>query len=88
MTIESIKFGLLLTIIPFSVIFLIITVCWALMDMALREVYGSRRVMWTLAVIALPLAGPIAYNYLVRRSTGFRKTSVNVLPGNLCKAGN
>ena len=67
MTLETIKFGLFLTIIPFSLIFLFITVCWALMDMSLREVSGSRRVIWTLAVIALPLAGPIAYNYLVGR---------------------
>jgi hypothetical protein len=88
MTLETIKFGLLLTIIPFSAIFLFITVCWALMDMSLRKVSGSRRIIWTLAVIALPLVGPIAYNYLVRRSTGFKKPSVDGLPGNLCKAVN
>ena len=73
MTLETVKFGLLLTIIPFSVIFLFITVCWALVDMSVREVTVSRRIMWTVAVIALPLVGPIAYNYLVRRCTGFKK---------------
>lgn len=86
MSFETIKFGLFLTFIPFSVIFLIITVCWALMDMALREVSGSRKVLWTLAIISLPLAGPILYNYLVRRHTGFKKPSVSRLPGNLCEA--
>lgn len=86
MTLESIKFGLFLTFIPFSVIFLFITVCWALVDLSLREVSGSRRVIWTMAVIALPLVGPIAYNYLVRRSTGFKKPSVDQLPSDLCNA--
>ena len=83
MTLETIKFGLLLTFIPFTVIFLFITACWALVDISLREVTGSRRVIWTLAVVALPLVGPIAYNYLVRRSTGFRKPSVHELPSAL-----
>jgi hypothetical protein len=88
MSLETIKFGLLLTLIPFSAIFLFITVCWALMDLSLRKVSGSRRILWTLAVIALPLVGPIAYNYLVRRSTGFKKTLAGGLPNNLCKAVN
>lgn len=85
MTLETIKFGLLLTIIPFSIIFLFITVCWALIDMSLREVSVSRRIIWTLAVIALPLVGPVAYNYLVRRSAGFKKPSFDGLPSDLCK---
>ena len=83
MSLETIKFGLLLSIIPFSVIFLFLTVVWALVDISLREVSGARRVLWTLAVIALPLAGPIAYNYLVRRSTAMKK---GPLPGELCSA--
>lgn len=84
MTLETIKFGLLLTFMPFSVIFLFITACWALVDLSLHEVSGSRRVIWTLAVVVLPLIGPIAYNYLVRRSTGLKKASVDQLPGALC----
>ncbi|MBI2353821.1 MAG: PLDc_N domain-containing protein [Deltaproteobacteria bacterium] len=94
MTLETLKFGLLLTIIPFSAIFLFIAIWWALVDLSLREVTTSRRIIWTLAVIALPLAGPIAYNYLVRRKTGFRKLSAFVsrpapvmeAAGALCKA--
>ncbi len=88
MTLETIKFGLLLTIIPFSAIFLFITVCWALMDMSLREVSGARKIIWTMAVIMLPIAGPIAYNYLVRRSTGYKKPTVDRLSGELCKVAN
>ncbi|MDO9067311.1 MAG: PLD nuclease N-terminal domain-containing protein [Deltaproteobacteria bacterium] len=88
MTLETIKFGLLLTFIPFSAIFMLITVCWALMDMALRNISVKRRIAWTLAVIVLPLAGPIAYNYLVRRHTGLKKSSVDGLPDGLCKATN
>lgn len=79
MTLETIKFGLLLSIIPFTLIFLLITITWALMDLSLRNVSVTRRVLWTLAVIALPLAGPIAYNYLVRRTTGYRRSS-NFVP--------
>lgn len=94
MTLETLKFGLLLTIIPFSAIFLFITIWWALVDLSLREVTISRRIFWTMAVIALPLAGPIAYNYLVRRSTGYRKQSASAprhvhlmeAAGDLCKA--
>lgn len=76
MTLETFKFGLLLTCIPFSVIFLFITVVWALVDLSLRDLTESRRIIWTVALLALPLVGPIAYNYLVRRSTGFRKLSL------------
>jgi uncharacterized membrane protein YagU involved in acid resistance len=86
MALENLKFGLLLTFIPFSVIFLFITACWALVDMSLRAVAGSRRVIWTLAVVALPLVGPIAYNYLVRCSTGLKKQPVDELPSELCSA--
>lgn len=94
MTLETIKFGLLLSIIPFSVIFLFITIWWALVDLSLREVTTSRRILWTVAVIALPLAGPIAYNYLVRRTTGYKRPSAYVprpvpvmeAAGDLCKA--
>lgn len=90
MTLETIKFGLLLSIIPFTLIFLLITITWALMDLSLRNVSVTRRVLWTLAVIALPLAGPLAYNYLVRRKTGFRRSS-NFVPcleaaGELCNS--
>ena len=80
MTLETFKFGLLLSFIPFSVIFLFITACWALSDISLRQVSGSRRVIWSLAVIALPLIGPIAYNYLVRASTGYKKPASDALP--------
>lgn len=90
MTLETIKFGLLLSIIPFTFIFLFITIAWALMDLSLRNVSASRRLFWTLAVIALPLAGPIAYNYLVRRTTGYKRSSAFVpcleTAGELCEA--
>lgn len=82
MTLETFKFGMLLTIIPFSVIFLFITAWWALVDLSLREVYGSRKVIWILAVIVLPLIGPIAYNCFVRRCTELKKPSVE--EGGLC----
>ncbi len=85
MTLETFKFGLMLSIIPFSLIFLFITIAWALVDLSLRNVSVSRRVFWTLAVIVLPLAGPIAYNYLVRRTTELRKPA-GFVPGELCKA--
>ena len=90
MTLQIITFGLISAIIPFTVIFLFITIAWALMDLSLRNVSASRRLFWTLAVIALPLAGPVAYNYLVRRTTGFKRSSVSVpcleTAGELCEA--
>lgn len=72
MTLETFKFGLLLSIIPFTVIFLFTVVVWALADLSLRDITRTRRLLWTLAVIALPLVGPVAYNYLVRRCTGLK----------------
>lgn len=63
---ETIKFGLLLSIIPFTVIFLAITIWWALVDMSLRNIRGSRRVVWTLVTILFPPFGSIAYNFMVR----------------------
>lgn len=96
MTLEQIKFGLLLTIIPFSAIFLFITIWWALVDLSLREIAFSRRILWTVAVIVLPLVGPIAFHYLVRKSTGYKKPGkdysreVPVMEpsSNLCKVSN
>ncbi|HEY4744173.1 MAG TPA: PLD nuclease N-terminal domain-containing protein [Desulfuromonadaceae bacterium] len=87
---ETIKFGLMLTIMPFTVIFLCITIAWALVDLSYRNVSIHRRVFWALAVILLPLAGPIAYNYLLRRTTEFTKTD-HLVPcletaGELCDA--
>ena len=91
MTLYLITFGLISAIIPFTIIFLFITIAWALMDLSLRNVSASRRLFWTLAVIALPLAGPVAYNYLVRRTTGLKTSSLFVpsleTAGELCKAG-
>jgi hypothetical protein len=90
MTLQIITFGLISAIIPFTFIFLFITIAWALIDLSLRNVSASRRMFWTLAVIALPLAGPVAYNYLVRRTTGFKRSSVFVpglgTAGELCEA--
>lgn len=86
MTLEMFKFGIVLTIIPFSVIFLFIVVWWALVDLSLREISGSRRIGWTLAVIVLPAVGPILYNYLVRRSTPYRKLAAGEVRSRLCSA--
>lgn len=72
MTLETFKMGLLLSAIPFTAIFLITFMVWALVDISLRDITLSRRILWTLAVIALPVIGPVAYNYLVRRSTGLK----------------
>lgn len=63
---ETIKFGLLLSIIPFTAIFLIITIWWALVDMSLQKITGTKRTLWTLAVILLPPFGALAYNYFAR----------------------
>lgn len=62
MDIETIKFGLLLTIIPFTVIFLVITIWWALVDMAARKLKGAPRTFWTLTVVLLPPVGAIFYH--------------------------
>jgi len=90
MTLQTIEFGLLLSIIPFTVIFLFITMWWALVDLSLREIATSLRIIWTLAVIVLPLVGPIAYYYLVPRTSGFRKQPAYVpvmeAAGDFCKA--
>ncbi|HEY6872856.1 MAG TPA: PLDc N-terminal domain-containing protein [Geobacteraceae bacterium] len=64
---ETLKFGLMLTIIPFSLICLFITIWWALVDMSVRKVTGLKRAIWSMVVILLPPVGAILYNFLVRQ---------------------
>ena len=54
---ETIKFGLMLTVIPFITIFLFITIWWALVDISVKKIKGSERALWTLLVILLPAVG-------------------------------
>ncbi|MBI2355463.1 MAG: hypothetical protein HYV06_10660 [Deltaproteobacteria bacterium] len=63
---ENIKFGLLLTAIPFIVIFQFICIWWALADIAVRKIKGPKRAFWTLLAIILPPVGPLLYTYLSR----------------------
>ncbi len=64
---ESLKFGLMLTGIPFSIIFLFITIWWAMVDMSVRKLTGMKRVIWSMVIIFLPLVGALLYNFLVRQ---------------------
>lgn len=64
---ETLKFGLMLTIIPFSLIFLFITIWWAMVDMSVRKITGLKRAIWSMVVILLPPVGAILYNYMVRQ---------------------
>ena len=66
---ETIKFGLLLTIIPFFVIFQAITVWWALVDLTVSKIKGTERTMWTLLVILLPPVGAFLYNFMARQQS-------------------
>lgn len=63
---ENIKFGLMLTAIPFIVIFQLITIWWALTDIAVRKIRGPKRAFWTLLAIILPPLGAFLYTYLSR----------------------
>lgn len=63
---ETIKFGLMLTAVPFIAIFLIITIWWALTDISVRKIKGHRRTLWTLLVILLPPLGSLLYTSLNR----------------------
>lgn len=64
---ETIKFGLMLTVIPFTAIFLFIAIWWALVDMSIRKITGVRRALWTVLVVLLPPVGSILYNFLVKQ---------------------
>lgn len=64
---ETIKFGLMLSIIPFTVVFLIITIWWALVDLSLRRIDRIRKVRWALLILLLPPFGSFLYNLLVRQ---------------------
>lgn len=61
---ETIKFGLMLSVIPFIAIFLVITIWWALVDMSVRKITGPKRALWTLLVVFLPPVGSFLYNSL------------------------
>ena len=64
---ETLKFGLMLTIIPFSIVFMFITIWWAMVDMTVRKVTGVRKALWSMVVIFLPLVGVLLYNFVVRQ---------------------
>lgn len=63
---ETLKFGLMLTIIPFTLIFLVFTIAWALSDMSLRKLSKGKRVAWSMVIILLPPFGSLLYNSKVR----------------------
>lgn len=63
---ETLKLGMILSIIPFTAIFLFLTIAWALVDISLRKLSGSRKAVWSLVVIVFPLLGAILYNFKVR----------------------
>ncbi len=63
---ETIKFGMMLTVIPFIAIFLMITIWWALTDISVRKIKGPKRALWTLLVILLPPLGSLLYTSLNR----------------------
>lgn len=60
---DTLKFGLMLTIIPFTAIFMIVAIWWALVDISVRKLKGAERALWTLLVILLPPIGSVIYNY-------------------------
>lgn len=64
---ETLKFGLMMSIIPFTVIILFLTAVWALVDISLRKLSGARRAIWSTVVIMFPLLGVLLYNFRVRR---------------------
>jgi hypothetical protein len=64
---ETLKFGLMLTIIPFSIVFMFITIWWAMVDMSVRKVTGVKKAFWSLAVVFLPVVGVLLYNFAVRQ---------------------
>jgi phospholipase D-like protein len=64
---ETLKFGLMLTIIPFTLVCLFVTIWWAMVDISLRKLSGARRVIWSMVVILLPPVGAILYNFMVRQ---------------------
>lgn len=59
---ETIKFGLMLTVIPFITIFLFITIWWALVDISVKKIKGPERALWTMLVILLPAVGSLLYS--------------------------
>lgn len=63
---ETMKFGLMLTIIPFIVIFQFITVWWAVADISVKKIRGARRAWWTFLVILMPPVGTLIYSFLNR----------------------
>lgn len=75
---DTIKFGLMLTIIPFTAIFLFIAIWWALVDMSIRQISGAKRVLWTILVVLLPPFGSILYNFLVKQRNLIKNYDVSL----------
>lgn len=67
---ESIKFGLILVVIPFVVIFQLITVWWAIRDISKKKIMGLSRAVWVLLVLLLPPLGSVLYSSLSREGNG------------------
>lgn len=63
---ETMKLGLTLSLIPFTAIFLFLTIAWALVDISLRKLSGGRKAVWSVVVILFPLLGAVLYNFKVR----------------------
>lgn len=63
---ETLRSGLIVTVIPFTLIFLFATIAWALADISIRKLPKWKTAMWSLVVIILPFLGALIYNSKVR----------------------
>jgi hypothetical protein len=63
---ETLRLGLIVTVIPFTMIFLFTTIAWALADLSLRKLPSWKTVMWSLVIILFPPFGALLYNSKVR----------------------
>jgi uncharacterized membrane protein YhaH (DUF805 family) len=61
---ETLKYGLQMTAIPFVTIILLTAIWWALVDLSVKKVKGRKRALWTLLVILLPPIGTLLYNLM------------------------
>jgi hypothetical protein len=65
---ELLTYALLKPIIPFLMLFALVTVGWALSDLAARRLTGNERTIWAFAILVFPPLGSVLYDLMGKKS--------------------
>jgi hypothetical protein len=65
---ELLTYALLKPLIPFLMLSILVTVGWALSDLAARRLSGNEHTFWALAILVFPPLGSMFYDIMGKKN--------------------